>query len=1387
MCMVGYYMIKGWNNVSMINMLTYVTLLTSFMFNIFIICYIGELLADECKKMAESTYMINWYQLKGKKALSLILIISMSLSSSRLTAGKFIELSLRSFGDNHTSEDHLKIILISSAYNNFIFCYIEKLLTEQYLHVYTNIENPTASQRHHFRSALALARIKVAGTRISFRQRLQSASCTQTVIMHDRLGDSRDNNSEIENKNYQKDIRYVLQLCRWIIKPIGIWPLIYDGATKMEIIISIVLSFACISCLCFVLIPSGLHTLIYEKNINIKLKLFGPVGFCLTSTIKYCYLGIKGRAIGRCIGYMDKDWRHVRDEDYRRIMIKHATVGRNLTILCASFLYSGGMSYHTIMPLFSRKKIDENHTIRPLTYPGYDHFIESQVSPTYEIIFFTHCIYALITYNITTATCSLAATFVSHVCGQVQIIISRLDDLVDGKKNENTVLGDRLAVIIQEHVKVLRFSEQVEEVLREVCLMELVASTLIICLLQYYCMTEWSNNDAVAILTYFILLVSFTFNIFIFCYIGELLVNQCRKIGAASYNIEWYRLSANKGLDLVLLIAIANYPPKITAGKIFELSLATFGRVSSKIVARISELNPSIKLTLFNRSSASHRSRSRGMDKKLKEDDKGYVIKPCRYVLKPIGLWPMIYKRVSRTEKIISAILAVTSFSSVCFVLIPAGLYMFFYERNINIKLKLFGPLGYCLTSTIKYCYLGLKGEAIGRCIAHVENDWETILDQNHRAIMKKYATVGRNLTVLCALFLYSGGMSYHTIMTLSSSKKINDTLTIRALTYPGYDRYFDVQASPAYEIVFFLHCVCAMVMHSITTGACSLAATFVTHACGQIQIIMTRLNDLVEGKESGDIKLSDRMAIIVRDHAKTLRFSVEVEKVLREVCLLELVASTLIICLLEYYCITEWENNDRIATMTYFILLVSFTFNIFIFCYIGELLVDQCKKVGAASYNIEWYRLPRNVSLSLILLIAISNYPPKITAGKLFELSLLTFGSENDMNYAIQLCRFVLKPIGLWPMVYKRVSSVEKILSAVLAIACFSTVCFVLLPAGIYMLFYEHDINTKLKLFGPVGFCLTSTFQYCYLGLKGKAIGGCIAHVENDWKMVHDLNHRAIMKEYATLGRNLTVLCALFLFSGGMSYHTVMTLSSSKKINETLTIRALAYPGYDRYFDIQASPTYEIIFFLHCVCAMVMYSITTAACSLAATFVTHACGQIQIVMTRLSDLVEGKESNNIELNDRLVIIVRDHAKTLRFSVQVEEVLREVCLLELIACTWNICLLEYYCMMEWENNDPIATLTYLILLISFTFNIFIFCYIGELLVDQCKKVGAASYNVEWYRLPKNIGLGLILLIAISNYPPKITAGKLFELSLFTFGSVLKTSLVYLNLIRTITD
>lgn len=41
-------------------------------------------------------------------------------------------------------------------------------------------------------------------------------------------------------------------------------------------------------------------------------------------------------------------------------------------------------------------------------------------------------------------------------------------------------------------------------------------------------------------------------------------------------------------------------------------------------------------------------------------------------------------------------------------------------------------------------------------------------------------------------------------------------------------------------------------------------------------------------------------------------------------------------------------------------------------------------------------------------------------------------------------------------------------------------------------------------------------------------------------------------------------------------------------------------------------------------------------------------------------------------------------------------------------------------LQEWASKEMTATLTYTVLLISVTFNIFIFCYIGELVAEQVR-------------------------------------------------------------------
>lgn len=80
----------------------------------------------------------------------------------------------------------------------------------------------------------------------------------------------------------------------------------------------------------------------------------------------------------------------------------------------------------------------------------------------------------------------------------------------------------------------------------------------------------------------------------------------------------------------------------------------------------------------------------------------------------------------------------------------------------------------------------------------------------------------------------------------------------------------------------------------------------------------------------------------IIKHHTRILKFSAVVETVLQEVFFLEFVSSTFVICLLEYYCITDWEQKNIISLTSYILLLISMTFNMFLLCYIGDLLIEK-------------------------------------------------------------------------------------------------------------------------------------------------------------------------------------------------------------------------------------------------------------------------------------------------------------------------------------------------------------------------------------------------------------------------------------------------------------
>ncbi|XP_029660069.1 odorant receptor 4-like isoform X2 [Formica exsecta] len=392
----------------------------------------------------------------------------------------------------------------------------------------------------------------------------------------------------------------------------------------------------------------------------------------------------------------------------------------------------------------------------------------------------------------------------------------------------------------------------------------------------------------------------------------------------------------------------------------------------------------------------------------------------------------------------------------------------------------------------------------------------------------------------------------------------------------------------------------------------------------------------------------------------------------------------------------------------------------------------------------------------------------------------------KRDNDYSLQLNRWILKPIGIWPE-SPTSSIIEKILSKIVRIVCHSLIALTVIPSILYILFEEKDFRLKLKALGPTSHWLMGGMNYCSLLYQNKQIRKSIVHMETDWRIAKRENDREVMLKNARVGRVIAGVCALIMQGGILAYNVARGISPIVVVigNETVAIGRLPCPSYNKIVDTRFSPIYEVLFTLQFVSGIIVNSTTVGACGLAAVFTMHACGQLNIVMLRLEELVDGKR-HDIIVQRKLANLVEHHLRTLRFLSRMEIIMRQICFVELVGCTFNLCMLGYYTISEWYEESTNTLITYFIVFTSMMFNIFIFCYIGELVTEQCKKVGEAAYMINWYQLPHKTVLGLILILIRSSIVIKITAGKIFHMSIATFGDVIKTSVAYLNMLRTLT-
>lgn len=255
----------------------------------------------------------------------------------------------------------------------------------------------------------------------------------------------------------------------------------------------------------------------------------------------------------------------------------------------------------------------------------------------------------------------------------------------------------------------------------------------------------------------------------------------------------------------------------------------------------------------------------------------------------------------------------------------------------------------------------------------------------------------------------------------------------------------------------------------------------------------------------------------------------------------------------------------------------------------------------------------------------------------------------DTNSDYCLQLNRWFLKPIGAWPSFPSRTRH-ERIISFLLNVSCYSSLLFTLIPCLLHMLLEDESFYLKMKVLGSLAHWFVGTMNYTTLLLRGREIRLCVEHIKTDWRIVTREEDQQVMLKNAKFGRYVAALSAAILQSGVLCF-CCMTISRTELIqigNETRIVHVLPCAVYKKLIDVTRSPNSEFIIASQFLSGFIVNSSTAGIFSLAAILGAHACGQLSVVMTWITEFVNKSKKREKMIFREIGLIVEHHLRTLK-------------------------------------------------------------------------------------------------------------------------------------------
>ncbi|XP_011870727.1 PREDICTED: odorant receptor 22c-like [Vollenhovia emeryi] len=215
--------------------------------------------------------------------------------------------------------------------------------------------------------------------------------------------------------------------------------------------------------------------------------------------------------------------------------------------------------------------------------------------------------------------------------------------------------------------------------------------------------------------------------------------------------------------------------------------------------------------------------------------------------------------------------------------------------------------------------------------------------------------------------------------------------------------------------------------------------------------------------------------------------------------------------------------------------------------------------------------------------------------------------------------------------------------------------------------------------------------------------------------------------------------------------------------------------------FNISTNFLYTTVQTVQCYHLFLVACGITTTNSLLVTLVIHICGQIDIFREKLTNIFSKYSAYSDETTLRTLIL--KHQRIILFAENIDTLYTFISLMMLLSDTIIICCLGFIIATSLNTPNAAAILIKCVMFyISINFETFIYCFSGEYLSAKSKMIGSAAYDSLWYNFPPKESQNILFLIMRSQKRLTITSGKIVDLSLERFTSVVKASLSYISVL-----